>query len=783
MRRSPLRLLPLCLAVSAAVHAEEAPRGDWGLCRAPETLPMFSDLDLQGAVRSDAPTDVEADALDVKERERTIFTGDVRMVHADQFLATDKVTFKHDTESFQTEGPVRYQDASVRLTAASASGTQKGDKLDLSQVVYQFNAESGNGRAATARMSGQVGTLTQATYSTCPPGQRQWEFAASKITVNDATKRGVAHNVTLRLGKVPVLWLPVVSFPTDNERKTGVLAPTMGRDDRNGLDLKLPVYLNLAPNYDATITPRWLSKRGLMLGGEFRYLTERSRGHVEATYLPHDQIDADANPLSAQSQVSGDDRSMLSWQHGTVLSRHWFLDADLNNVSDKYYLSDFGDSIAATSISLVSSRAGLYGRGKFWSASLSAESWQIASPLLADGDEPYRRLPRLQASAWRPLARWFEAGVHLEAVRFSHENFGAANAGKYDGGNRLDVQPWIRFPFGGSAWFVTPQLSWRYTRYDGLDGQPVDNGGMPASATRSLPIVSLDAGAYFERGFEWRGSHYIQTLEPRLYYLRVPYRDQDELPLFDTRELTFGWTSLFRDNRFGGADRQSDANQLTLALTTRFLSATDGSEKLSAGLGRITYFDAPRVLLTRDCQPTPTPGCSTPSAPLTNDDGSDWVANIDWQVSDWWQVGVTHQWDPTGKRTDLSSVRTQFRLPHGAIVNAAYRFRRELPNQPGLEQTDLSFVIPVNRNWNLYGRWNYSLRDDAATDPQTIEALAGFEWNSCCVAVRVLGRQYIRSFDSRKNLGLYVEIELNGLGSFGRDTARLLDDAILGYAR
>jgi LPS-assembly protein len=784
VRPTSLRLLPLCLAIAGAVRAEDAPKPTWALCQAPTTLPLFVDpASLPEGDRLASPTDVSAGELNVLEAESTLFSGDVVLTHGDQWMATDKLRYFHKDERYLTEGQVRYQDRTLRFTADKVEGDQKTDQLKLTGVNYQFNEETGNGTAGTAVMQGEVGTLSSATYSTCPPGQRQWEFSSQRISINNQTHTGVAHNATLRIGGIPVIWLPLVSFPTDDKRRTGVLAPTIGRDDRNGLDFKVPVYLNLAPNYDATLTPRWLSKRGLMLGGEFRYLTERSRGHVEATYLPHDQIDADANPLSAQSQVSGDDRSMLSWQHGTVLSRHWFLDADLNNVSDKYYLSDFGDSIAATSISLVSSRAGLYGRGKFWSASLSAESWQIASPLLADGDEPYRRLPRLQASAWRPLARWFEAGVHLEAVRFSHENFGAANAGKYDGGNRLDVQPWIRFPFGGSAWFVTPQLSWRYTRYDGLDGQPVDNGGMPASATRSLPIVSLDAGAYFERGFEWRGSHYIQTLEPRLYYLRVPYRDQDELPLFDTRELTFGWTSLFRDNRFGGADRQSDANQLTLALTTRFLSATDGSEKLSAGLGRITYFDAPRVLLTRDCQPTPTPGCSTPSAPLTNDDGSDWVANIDWQVSDWWQVGVTHQWDPTGKRTDLSSVRTQFRLPHGAIVNAAYRFRRELPNQPGLEQTDLSFVIPVNRNWNLYGRWNYSLRDDAATDPQTIEALAGFEWNSCCVAVRVLGRQYIRSFDSRKNLGLYVEIELNGLGSFGRDTARLLDDAILGYAR
>jgi LPS-assembly protein len=754
VRRNSLRLLPLCLAVSAAVHAQEAPVADWGLCRAPATLPLFSELDLQGAVRENAPTDIEADSLDVKERERTIFMGNVQMLHGDQFMATDKVTFTHEGETFQTEGPVRYQDRTLRLTASSATGSQKGDKLELTQVVYQFNAENGNGTAATASVAGEVGTMTQATYSTCPPGQRQWEFVASRITVNDATKRGVAHNVVLRLGKLPVLWLPVVSFPTDNERKTGLLSPTIGRDDRNGLDLRVPLYLNLAPNYDATITPRWLSKRGLMLGGEFRYVTADSRGIFTGTWLPDDDL-------------THTDRSFTSFEDYTTFNRHWSFSTHLNNVSDRNYFSDFGDGIASTSISLLASDFGFYGRGKYWSASLSAEYWQIASPLLQDGDEPYRRMPRLQARAARPLSRWLEAGLDLEAVRFDHDAFDPldpANAGRFDGGNRVDLRPWLRARLGGEAWYLRPQLAWRYTSYNSLAGRPVDVLGVDSSQSRSLPILSLDAGANFEREFTWHGAGYVQTLEPRLYYLRVPYRDQDLFPVFDTRELTFSWNSLFRDNRFGGADRQSDANQAAFALTTRVLRADDGSERLSAGIGRIHYFDPPRVRLPGDTGPV--------------GDGSAWIATLGISLSDWWSLGFTHQWDPEVSRTDLSSVHTQLRLHQGTIVNAAYRYRRRTDTLPALEQTDLSFVIPIDRNWNLYGRWNYSLHDN-----QTIEALGGFEWKSCCMSVRLLGRQYIRSFDSRQNVGLYLEIELNGVGSFGRDTARLLDNAILGYAR
>ena len=754
MRQTSLRLLPLCLAIAGAVHAKEAEKPTWILCRSPSTLPLFAELPDTPVSREGAVTDISADELDVKKSELTVFSGNVEMTHADQWMATDKVMFAHESETFDTQGKVRYQDKTVRLTAESASGDQKADKLNLGKVNYQFNEELGNGTAETAVMQGPVGTLTTATYSTCPPGERQWEFAARHISVNNETATGKARNVTLRLGGIPVLWLPYISFPTDDKRRSGMLAPTIGRDDRNGLDLKLPVYLNLAPNYDATLTPRWFSKRGLMLGGEFRYLTEKSGGRFDGTWLPNDQI-------------SHRDRSFLSWQHYTIFNPHWNARANINRVSDKSYLGDFGDSIDATSISLVASEAGLYGRGKFWSASLSAESWQIANPLLLEGQEPYRRLPRLQANGFKPLGKWFEAGLDFEAVRFNHPSIDADDplfADRFTAGTRVDIRPYLRFPFGGIAWFVTPQIAWRHTSYTSLQGWPVEHGA-DSSLTRSVPILSVDAGATFERDFQWGGNGYLQTLEPRLYYLRVPYRDQYDLPLFDTRELTFGWTSLFRDNRFGGADRQADANQVALALTTRILSADDGRERLSASIGRITYFDPPRVKLL-------------PSLPDPSDNGSQWIAAVDLSVSDWWSLGVTQQWDPDDRRTQLSSVRSQLRLHHGTILNAAYRYRPDSYFAPALEQTDLSFVIPVNANWNVYGRWNYSLHDN-----QTIEALGGMEWKSCCVAVRVLGRQYIRSLDSRQNLGLYVEVELNGLGSFGRDTARLLDNAILGYTR
>ena len=738
MRRSRLRLLPLCLAISGVVHAQAATvQPGWELCSAPRTLPWFTDPVTTAVDRASLPSDVTGDTLNVQKEDVTVVSGNVVMTHGDQYIGTERLTYQHAQETFATDSQMRYQDKSMRLTSEKAEGDQKADTLNLDDVVYQFNTQAGNGTADHAVMVGDIGNLSHATYSTCPPDQRQWEFSASTIRINNETSTGVAKNATLKIGKIPVLWLPVVWFPTDNRRRTGVLSPTIGRDDRNGVVFKLPVYLNLAPNYDATLTPRWLSKRGLMLDAEFRYMTDNSRGIFTGTYLPDDDL-------------TGKNRSFLSLAHITTLNRHWYASANLNHVSDVDYFSDFGDSISNTSISLVNSNVGIYGRGKYWSASLTAEDWQIASALLRPGDQPYRRLPRLQATANRPLTHWLEAGLSAEAVRFTHADRDA-------GGTRLDLQPYLRASITGSAWYITPQVAWRYTSYS-LDGS-LAAVGSDESVSRSLPVASVDAGAYFERNFNWNDKGFVQTLEPRLYYLRVPYRNQDALPLFDTAELTFGWNSLFRDNRFGGADRQSDANQMTVALTSRILDGKDGRERLSVGVGRITYFDAPRVTL--------------PGALLPAEDGSAWIATADVLLSDNWSVGLTQQWDPNTERTQLSSVRTQYRFGKGGLVNVAYRYRQDL-----LEQTDLSFVIPVNDRWSVYGRWDYSLRDE-----QTLEALAGFEKRSCCMAIRILGRQYIRSFNSRQNLGLYLEIELTGLGSFGRDTGRLLDNAILGYTR
>jgi len=485
----------------------------------------------------------------------------------------------------------------------------------------------------------------------------------------------------LRIGKVPVLYVPWFMFPIDERRRTGLLFPSLSNSDRNGFDYKQPIYINLAPNYDMTLYPRIMTDRGSMLGAEFRYLSNRGMGTISGAYMPNDDLRDDEPGFGS--------RGHFAFNGYQNLSRHWQARANLIHISDPRYFEDFNSSIQGIAVYNAHSIAGLYGRGRTWTASLSADTYQLADYTLSERTLPYDRLPRASATwNWREL-RWLEAGVEAEAVRFE-KDAAVANRipGGFDferaGGSRLVVKPYVTMPFKGAFWFVQPTFAWRYNAYQ-VDEDLARQTRTGRSPSLSVPIGSLDAGLFFDRATTVDGESYLQTLEPRIYYLNVPYRDQTDQPVFDTGELTFSWGQMFRDNRFSGADRQADANQLTLALTTRLLRERDGKERLSASLGQIRYFDDSLVTL--------------PGKPAIEQGRSAWVADATWAPTDRWNFGASYQWNPTEREKDLVSVRGRYMLPDDGIVNLSYRFRRDVS-----EQADFSFLYPINPTWSVVGR-------------------------------------------------------------------------------
>ena len=742
--RLPLRLLPLSLSIAAclpgtALAASDKPL-NWALCPAGDIIPPFEGAPPAAQpgdpARDQQPTVIEGDK---QEGTRTTpqFQGNVALVRGDQFLGTDRIAMDTEAGTYVAEGNVRYQDSGIRIVADRAEGNQNTDTHTITNIRYQLVDRRGNGGADSIELTGPLGQMHHSTYSTCDPSQRMWELRAQQIDVDSDEGFGVARNAVLRMGKFPVLYVPWFKFPVDDRRQTGLLYPAVSMSSRNGFDYRQPIYLNLAPNYDMTLEPRWMSKRGLLLDTEFRYLYDGGRGIINASYMPDDDLrDRDRG------------RFLFSGYHN--LGQNWQARANVGWVSDERYVEDFANRLAGISASYLQSTAGVYGLGQHWSAGAMAEHFQLTDYTLTDANLPYSRLPRLYFNWEQPLGHWFDAGVWAETVRFEHS--------ERPGGSRLDVKPYVSARLGGPAWYITPTLAWRYTAYD-LEPALAQQLGGDTSPTRSLPITTFDAGVYFDRDTRIGGADYLHTLEPRLFYLNTPYREQDGLPLFDTRPFTFSWGQLFRDNRYSGADRQTDANQLTVALSTRLIRQADGREKLSASLGQIRYFEDSRVV--------------APGELPVEEGKSAWVADANYAINDRWNLGASYQWDPKFRREDLASVRARYLWPGDGVVNIGYRYRRDL-----LEQADFNFLYPINPVWSVVGRYYYSIDDD-----KLLEAVGGVQWDSCCLAVRALARRYVRNREGELDNSIQFEFVLKGLGSAGQDTERTLRRAILGYYR
>lgn len=740
MRRHFLHALLITVPALAAApawgqRAAVDPEKLWRLCSGVEAVPAF-------AYRLEKPSDlgpeevvVEADNMNVELEELTVFQGDVELRRQDQWVGTPRLVYHHDDDSWQAEHGVRYQDSGLRFTAERGEGFPQQELHRLEGTRYQLLAVRGNGTAEQAELDHGLGWLHHSTYTTCEPDHVQWHLRAKKLRLDQDKGFATAWGTRIFVGRVPVFYVPYFIFPIDGRRRTGFLYPELGVSSRNGFELEVPYYLNLAPNYDATLAPRLLSDRGLMMGGEFRYLFRKHRGELDGRYLPNDD-DADR------------DRGELHFQHLSLLSNRWQASADVNVVSDDRYFEDFGESSNRAATRLLGSQVALRGRSRNWRGELAFEGWDLVDPLVGSEAEPFRRLPRLDFRWEQPVFGVVRAGLRSELALFEHTSLPA--------GDRLDLRPYLTAPIQGISWFVRPEIAYRYTAYE-LDSQLAIDGD--TSVDRELPIYSLDSGLFFERDTRLFGRNWLQTLEPRFYYLRVPFRDQDQLPVFDARELTFGFPQLFRDNTFSGGDRQINANQATLAVTTRYLDPDTGREYFSLALGQARFFDSPRVGL--------------PGIPVPERDESPIVAELDVRIDDRWTLGTTQHWDPDRGRSDLSVIRAQHRFGEDGISNFSYRFRRG-----ELEQADASVVYPLSPTWKLLGRWNFSLREES-----TVEALGGFEWQSCCMAVRLLARNFVRNREGEKSNQIYLEVELKGLGNAGRDTVTLLERAILGYSR
>jgi LPS-assembly protein len=765
------------------------PRPDnFALCR-PNGMLEFYDpfLSKDSSLRSTAKTFVTSDHVESPDQVIYHLTGHVKTIRADQELHADVADYNSDTTDYDARGNVHYQEAEHLLSADHIVGnTDNSTGVATGNVRFQMLDSHGNGTAVRAeQLDANRNHYSVATYSTCDIGRHIWEIRAKKIDTDENTNRGIARDATMSVYGVPFFYTPYMSFPLSNDRASGFLYPYFEHTGNAGYQFRIPYYFNLAPNYDATVTPRYYTLRGAMLSGEARYMFPRTSGVFEFEYLPNDLYnDQRITPTSIDTQ--GQPRYLLKFINNTNLWPGWSLSTNLNRASDQNYLHDFGDDLFTISTTLLYSSIYLNGSGNWWSAQIGGDEWQNVDPSEPNSVEPYRRLPRATFNMDLPFWRWYDFGLTSEAVSFHKPNSIE--------GSRVDITPYVDADFQGPWWFIRPKLAYRYTDYSldsgyqnysntytSLSGVTTTIPFTDGSPSRSLPIVSLDQGLIFERSTSMFDTNYTQTLEPRLYYLYVPYRNQNNLPLFDTSLMAFDDWMLFAPNQFSGADRQMNANNLTAAVTTRLLD-DGGVERLSATFGQIRYF-TPQLV-------------QTPGYAATNWASSDYVAELSSQLNDQWTMSTEYLWNPNTRQTELGTFTVQRRLGFDGVLNFSYRFRQTLQPtsstalvyQKQVEQYDISAVYPLSDRWRLIGDWTYSVMDH-----RTVEAVAGVQYEGCCVKLSVIARHYVTGYDGvitsllpgqtapGSDTAVMFELEFKGMGAFSGQTDSVLRRDILGY--
>ena len=704
-----------------------------GACRASTpTDPRIEELLQRDATNQDI--DVTSDTGDMSRTGDAVLHGNVEIRMGQRLLTADEAEIDAEKRSVRLKGDVEYLDPTLHVTGQGGSfqeegtGEFQGAKFELLDRSVRGAAES-----ASVRDSGRTIDLKGVKYTACPAGSNDWKLAADGISIDQKTQIGTGRDVRLDFLGVPIFYMPWISFPVGDQRKSGVLFPTFGSSGQTGTQVAVPYYFNLAPNYDATVVGRVYSRRGVRVDPELRYLDENTRSQLNVEYLFHDT-------------ERGDARGVVDWRHASRFGPQTRLLVDAANVSDPDYFEDFGVGFEGTSVTFVNRDAEFRHDTRHWSFNGHVQDYQVLDQAIPDEDKPYQLLPQVTAlGRWENFAGGLTGMFAGEATNFAHD-VGVQ-------GVRIDAEPALEWRLDRHGAFAAATASYRYTQYYLNDV----SSGADDAPSRSLPIASIDTGLVLERASGTKGQR-VQTLEPRLLYLYVPYRNQDDLPVFDTDIPDLNLVQLFRTNRYIGADRVSDANQMSVGVTTRLLDSRSGRQFLSATLGQAFYFEDPKVRL-----PDETP---------RNRSTSDIVAEVELAAYKNWNARLGYQWNPDETQNERTEAFLQYNPSPGRVLNAGYRFRRD-----EFEQFDVSGAWPLSSQWRGFARWVYSMSED-----KTLDRFVGFEYSSCCWAVRFVTRRFVSSRTGDSDTSFGIQLELKGLSSVGVDNEAFLRDAIRGYS-
>jgi LPS-assembly protein len=743
-RKSRIALALLC-ALPALALAQQ------GL----QLRPQPSLIDLPPTNKDDSPMYMEGDRMQGHSDRETEAQGNARFRGRGQSIAADWMRHeKRDNELTaignvrMEQGPEVTEGARLRYNLDTDRGLMESARYSLSpketgnapgsrNTISPFDAR---GTADRVVFEGPgLMRAQQATYTTCEPGDDSWMFRARDMLIDKNNNVGTARDATVEFLGSNIFYTPYMTFTLHQERKSGFLAPHNGNTSTSGFELNTPYYWNMAPNRDMTLTPRVMTRRGAQLRTEFRYLDPQYKGQLDYEILPNDS-------------VTGTTRQLLKFNHTQAFASGWSGVVDLNKVSDGKYFTDLSTQIALTSQTYlvrqgIVSRGGAWGNGGIYGFSAMTQGWQtLQTDPLAPLAPPYSRRPQLTFTAQNQNVLRGDFDLYTSYVDFSHPT--------QVNGKRAVAYPSLSFPLSTPYAYVTPKVGVHMTRYS-LDQN--NTTGLP-DRTRVLPTFTADSGLLLERGTRLFGKSYTQTLEPKLYYVYIPNRNQSQIPNFESGVQDINFATIYSENQFSGQDRINDANQITLGLNSRLINPDTGIEALRAGIAQRYYFRPPQVTL---------PGV----API-NSARSDLLAALSGNIAPNWTADFGWQYSTDTSQTKRMSVATRYQPQQGKVLNLSYRHQVD-----SFKQVDVSGQWPIAGKWNAVGRWNYSLQDK-----RLLEVVGGLEYNAGCWAVRVVGHR-LSTATNASTSAVFIELELNGATTVGSNPLDVLRRNIAGYTR
>ena len=716
--------------------------------------------------------------------------GDIIVQQGYRTIENDEsTTIDSEENTVLMQGDVIFREPGVMLRGSSAfidNNTGNNRVEDAQYVLHDLGAHGNAESIAYSSNTGSV-TIESGEFSRCEPESRFWLFRAKSIVLNQDEGVGYATAVSLRIKDVPIFYYPgTLPFPLGDERMSGFLAPSTGSTRSGGFDFELPYYFNLAPQYDATLSPRLISDRGVLTGLELRYLAETSLNTLNMSYLGNDKLfdETTANVLGSDSPPT-DNRWFIGYEHYGVYGRNWSSFVDYNAVSDEDYFYDLGSNgLNTTSRTHLNRQARLNFNTEYLRAGLNVQRIQIIDPLISsiNLNRPYDRLPQFYFDTDAYLGAGFRVELGGQVTSFDRTldesllSMTQLDNGALVHGERLNLEPAISWSVEQPGWFLRANAKFKHASYK-LQNQDTTSMDDP---NIGINVYNLDGGLIFERPMS---GGFTQTLEPRAYYLFSEFEDQSMLPLFDTSELNFSFSQLFREDRFSGGDRIGDADQASIAITSRILDEK-GKERARMSLGQIRYFDDRQVDLSNPIQ-----SWIPRYSPLNQK--SALAGEFALSFGESWRLNTDVQYNEETEELDEGSFQLRYHRDNDHLFNLAYRYRNLVnsPNfilptgiDPRIKQTDLSAVWPINQTWKLLARWNYD-----HSNSRNLETFAGVEYSNCCATIRVIAREWVDEDELfvpniEPNQGIFVQFTLNGLGNItGGGISSLLSDGIRGF--